>query len=391
MKLKKIYCILLAILIAGSCGMTSVYAAAPENATPKLSIGQVTADKGQEVILPVCISDNPGFAGIRLDVEYDTEIFSLVTEDEEGNSVDAIEKGDVLDVLDSGHLFSKEIEKGCQIFWWNETDKNTDGTLFLIHLKVSEDAEYGKYPINISYYPKDTGNEKENLVEFTCQNGMVEIKSTESMIYGGTVKIKAGQTIDYPVYIKNNPGISSIMVYVRALGDNLQAVTDDEGMIVAERGTFSEKGTVLANDYLSGWKILWYTTEGDQHNDGSVFTLKLKADEEIEEGDISVAVTCMPGNTTDSAGNKVSIDKVARGTLEVRTIRYGDIDNNMQVDFIDAIWLKRYVSGWSGYENIDTEIADLNCDGKVNLKDAAILERYISGWIGYDKLPAAVQ
>ena len=65
--------------------MTSVYAAAPENATPKLSVGQVTADKGQEVILPVCISDNPGFAGIRLDVEYDTEIFSLVTEDEEGN------------------------------------------------------------------------------------------------------------------------------------------------------------------------------------------------------------------------------------------------------------------------------------------------------------------
>ena len=371
--------------------MTSVYAVASENATPQLSVGQITADKGQEVILPVCISDNPGFAGIRLDVEYDTEIFSLVTEDEEGNSVDAIEKGDVLDVFDSGHLFSKEIEKGCQIFWWNETDKNTDGTLFLIHLKISEDAEYGKYPINISYYPKDTGNEKENLVEFTCQNGMVEIKSTESMIYGGTVKIKAGQTIDYPVYIKNNPGISSIMVYVRALGDNLQAVTDDEGMIVAERGTFSEKGTVLANDYLSGWKILWYTTEGDQHNDGSVFTLKLKADEEIEEGDISVAVTCMPGNTTDSAGNKVSIDKVARGTLEVRTIRYGDIDNNMQVDFIDAIWLKRYVSGWSGYENIDAEIADLNCDGKVNLKDVAILERHISGWNGYDKLPAAVQ
>ena len=387
MKLKKLYCILLAILIAGSCGMTSVYAAAPENATPKLSVGQVTADKGQEVILPVCISDNPGFAGIRLDVEYDTEIFSLVTEDEEGNSVDAIEKGDVLDVLDSGHLFSKEIEKGCQIFWWNETDKNTDGTLFLIHLKVSEDAEYGKYPINISYYPKDTGNEKENLVEFTCQNGMVEIKSTESMVYGGTVKIKAGQTIDYPVYIKNNPGISSIMVYVRALGDNLQAVTDNDGMIIAERGSFSEKGTVLANDYLSGWKILWYTTEGDQHNDGSVFTLKIKADEEIEESDIAVSVVCMPDNTTNSEGNKVSIDKVVRGTLKARAIRYGDIDDNMQVDFTDAIWLKRYIAGWTGYENVDTKIADLNGDGKVDLNDAIILEKHIAGDSRYSDLP----
>ena len=366
--------------------MTSVYAAAPENATPKLFVGQIAADKGQEVVLPVCISDNPGLAGIRMDVEYDTEIFSLVTEDEEGNSIDAIEKGDV---LDSGHLFSKEIEKGCQIFWWNETDKKTDGTLFLIHLKVSEDAEYGKYPINISYYPKDTGNEKENLVEFICQNGMVEIKSTESMVYGGTVKIKAGQTIDYPVYIKNNPGISSIMVYLRVLGDNLQAVTDDEGTIIAERGTFSEKGEVLANNYLYGWKILWYTTEGDQHNDGSIFTLKLKAPEDIKEGDIEVSVICMQDNTTDSAGNKVSIDKVARGTLKARAIRYGDIDDNMQVDFIDAIWLKRYIAGWTGYEKVDTQIADLNGDGKVNLYDAIILEKHIAGDSRYSSLPVA--
>lgn len=386
MKLKKLYCILLAILIAGSCGMTSVYAAAPENATPKLFVGQIAADKGQEVVLPVCISDNPGLAGIRMDVEYDTEIFSLVTEDEEGNSIDAIEKGDV---LDSGHLFSKEIEKGCQIFWWNETDKKTDGTLFLIHLKVSEDAEYGKYPINISYYPKDTGNEKENLVEFICQNGMVEIKSTESMVYGGIVKIKAGQTIDYPVYIKNNPGISSIMVYVSIPGSNLQAVTNDEGTIIAERGTFSEKGTVLANAYLNGWRILWYTTEGDQYNDGSIFTLRLKADEEIKEGDIAVSVTCMLDNTTDSAGNKVSIDKVARGTLKARVIRYGDIDDNMQVDFIDAIWLKRYIAGWTGYEKVDTQIADLNGDGKVNLYDAIILEKHIAGDSRYSSLPVA--
>ena len=57
--------------------MTSVYAAAPENTTPKLSAGQVTADKGQEIVLPVYILDNPGLAGIRMDVEYDTEMFSL--------------------------------------------------------------------------------------------------------------------------------------------------------------------------------------------------------------------------------------------------------------------------------------------------------------------------
>lgn len=364
--------------------MTSVYAAAPENTTPKLSAGQVTADKGQEIVLPVYILDNPGLAGIRMDVEYDTEMFSLVTEDEEGNSIDAIEKGDV---LDSGHLFSKEIEKGCQIFWWNETDKNTDGTLFLIHLKVSENVEYGKYPINISYYPKDTGNEKENLVEFTCQNGMVEIKSTESMVYGGTAKIKAGQSIDYPVYIKNNPGISSIMVYVRGFGDNLQAVTDDEGMIIAERGTFSEKGSVLANDYLSGWKILWYTTEGNQRNDGSIFTLRLKASEDIEESDIPVTVTCMPENTVDSEGNRVSISNGGKGTIKVRITRYGDIDDNMAINLADVLYLKRYLAGWDGYSITDRTDADLNCDGNITIEDVAILERHIAGWKGYDSLP----
>lgn len=388
MKLKKLYCILLAILIAGICGMTTVSAADSGNKSPELYAGQAAADKGQEIILPVSVSGNPGIATVRLDVEYDTEIFSLVTEDEEGNSVNAIEKGDV---LDSGNLYSKETEKGCQILWVNETDKKTDGTLFLIHLKISEDAEYAKYPVNISYYPKDTGNEKETLVEFICQNGTIAVESAAPAIYGGTVRIEAGQTVDFPVYIKNNPGVSGIMVYVATGDSKLQVVKDDEGEIIAERGNFSEKGTVLANDYRSGWKVLWYTTEGDQYSDGSIFTLRLKASEDIKAGDIPVTVTCMPENTVDSEGNKVSISSSAKGTIKVRTTIYGDIDDNMTVDLADALYLKRCLAGWDGYSIIDSAAADLNGDDNVTIEDVTILERHIAGWNGYDSLPKSKQ
>ena len=384
MIMKKIYCILLSVLIAGICGIDSAYAADLSNTEAILYSEQVTSSAGEEFVLPICISNNPGIACIRLDIKYDTEIFSIVKNSEDADGAILVEKGEA---VSAGNMMVKETEEGCQLSWWNDSNTIQDGTLFLIHMKTSDDAKDGNYQVDLSYYPQDTGNEKEQLVGFICKKSNIKIESNESTVYAGNIKIKAGQTVDYPVYIKNNPGISAIMVYIRfSAEETVQVVTDGDGGIVVQNGDFTSKGSTIANTYLSGWRVLWYTTEGDQFQDGSLFKLKLKTSENVSEGDIPVYVTCMPDNTTDADGNKVSILNTQNGSLKVRATRYGDIDDSMNVDFADAIWLKRSIAGWSEFQNIDVSIADLNADGKITIEDLTLLERHIAGWKGYEQL-----
>lgn len=381
---RRIFCVILAILITGVFGMTSVYAA---NTTTETTIygGEVKAFSGEEVRFPVYIANNPGIASVRIDLTYDTDVFALIEKNTEGES-DEVEKGDA---LTTGSVVVKSTETGCQIFWWSDKNAKQDGVLFWVRLKSDAASAPGKYDINISYYPKDTGNEKEEVVEAVCKKGSINLETTDSIIYGGTVRIKAGETVEYPFYIKNNPGISSVMLYVRlnSLETGLEAVTDEDNGLVAELGDFTTKGSVLANKYMSGWRIMWYTTDGDQTKDGKLFTLKLKASENITAENVGVTITCMPDNTTNAAGEKVNIRSTVKGTIKVRGILYGDVDDNLKVDFADALYLKRHIAGWDAYKTIDAVTSDLNNDGEVDLQDLIILEQHIAGWTGYQNIP----
>ena len=61
-------------------------------------------------------------------------------------------------------------------------------------------------------------------------------------------------------------------------------------------------------------------------------------------------------------------------------VSLGDVDKSGTVDFVDALYLKRYLADWAGYRNVDMKYADINCDGIVNIEDVSILERYIAGY-----------
>ena len=420
MKLKKMFCLILAILVANICGVASGYAAG----AARVYGGQISALTGGEVKFPIYISGNPGIASIKLDVEFDTEVFSLMdgtedaaeedTEDEstgvdseadsdvdsEGitdeDSGDEAEETEVQPVemgeaLTSGNVISNATDDGCQILWWDTKNAKQDGVLFWVKLKVKDTATTGKYAISVSYYPKDTGNENEKPVELTCQNGSITVNTTDSTIYGGTVRVKAGETLDYPVYIKNNPGLSSVMVYIRLTSSSsgIEAVTDEDGEIIASLGDFSSKGSVLANTYSNGWKIMWYTTDGDQNSDGMLFTIRLKAGDSITAQDLGVSITCMSSNTTNANGDKVSINATSKGTIKLRDRLYGDVDDNLNVDLMDAIYLRRYVAGWDGYTLTDSSVAYLNSDGVIDIADVMVLEKYIARYKGYEMLPVA--
>ena len=379
MRRKRILCLIAVILMVSICGMTSVYAANAETTTV-ISGGDVQAHAGDTVRFPVYIANNPGIASIKIDLTYDTTVFTLA-ENNTATETQAVEKGDA---LTTGSVVAQNTESGCRIFWWNDKNVKQDGVLFWVQLQVSSTAGAEKHGIEISYSAKDTGNEREELVPLLTKKGSITITSTESVVYGGTVRIRAGETIDYPIYIKNNPGISSVMLYVKlnSADTGIEAVAEEGNGLMAELGDFTTKGNVLANQYLSGWRIMWYTTDGDQKGDGSLFTLKLKAGAHVNAKDVQVSITCMPDNTTNAAGDKVSLRAAAKGLIKLREILYGDVDDNLKVDFADALYLKRYIAGWAAYYIVDQAAADVNHDGAIDLKDSILLEQHIAGWSG---------
>lgn len=80
--------------------------------------------------------------------------------------------------------------------------------------------------------------------------------------------------------------------------------------------------------------------------------------------------------------------------VETKTIPkhlYGDVNRDGEVNFVDALCAKRYMAGWTGYQNIDALALDVNCDGNENPDDVkadiTILERHIAGWKNYKTLP----
>lgn len=65
----------------------------------------------------------------------------------------------------------------------------------------------------------------------------------------------------------------------------------------------------------------------------------------------------------------------------------GDVTESGNVDFVDALYLKRHLAGWSGYTAVKKNLADVNGDDKINSGDLMILEHHLAGYSGYEILP----
>lgn len=71
-------------------------------------------------------------------------------------------------------------------------------------------------------------------------------------------------------------------------------------------------------------------------------------------------------------------------------VKYGDVNGDEKVTNADVLYLKRHLTGWTGYEVLPNEAgADVTGDGKVTNADVLYLKRHLTGWTGYESLPKA--
>ena len=194
-----------------------------------------------------------------------------------------------------------------------------------------------------------------------------------AVIEAGSLTTYPGDTIKVPISVRNNPGISSIKL----------TVTYDPAVLGYKGCTFNEALTSIAgsqtvvNDTQSGRVVLSWVVANAAYTDakGDIAVLDFEVKSVAENTSSPVSISYEPESTFD---NNLVDQKflIKNGTVQVNTIRPGDINGDGTVDVNDALLLLNYVCDLRKDEVKGNP--DVNGDGAVNNKDVVILLRYIA-------------
>ena len=217
-----------------------------------------------------------------------------------------------------------------------------------------------------------------NGVIASCEVFVTGVASTNlSRIYIPEVFNSKSEIVTVPVMIEHNPGISFINFTVSYDADKMEPIEISNGDLFD-----SVMGSI---DKENGKVKLIYTSDYDVTEDGVLANIKFKR-KNHEEEITSLSVNYYPSNVLNAANTMVAFT-IADGCLNsYHSTICGDVDENREVDFIDAIYLKRYVAGWSQYQDVSLKTGNLNSDEKINAADVVILENHIAGWTGYEDI-----
>lgn len=215
------------------------------------------------------------------------------------------------------------------------------------------------------------------------QNGACTACGAEDPSYAGTAVIEVGSltaypgdTIEIPVSLRNNPGVTSFKLTVH-YDDTLlsyQSLAFDEAL------TAIKDSSTVVNDEQSGQVTLtWVATGSNYSGSGSVAVLTFKVNAAQENTNTQLSATY----DEDDVFNRDFVNQhflAKAGSVQVNTVRPGDINGDGKVDAMDAMLLLHYVCGLK--QNEVKGNPDVNGDGKTNNKDVVILLRYVAGWEG---------
>ena len=112
---------------------------------PSFSYGRIIA--GEKVRVPVMLENNPGFADLSIEIDYDSAVVEL-TDVQPNNEV--------------GGNFTPAQNYTVRPYvlnWVNDENNNLfNGVLAILTFTIKQDAPLGSYPITVDYYRGITGN-----------------------------------------------------------------------------------------------------------------------------------------------------------------------------------------------------------------------------------------
>lgn len=201
----------------------------------------------------------------------------------------------------------------------------------------------------------------------------------------GSVRGRAGETVDVDVLLLENPGITSMLLNLSYNEDYLTLLSVDDGGLFSD---FDHSDNLSLNPYILSWSD--DLIEEEKASTGKLATLKFKIAENAPGG--SFPITLSYNNENDEIYNKdfYKLDCVIEnGNIDIGGAIIGDVTGDGVVNAFDRTTLARYVAQWTEYpaSSLDLSVADVNNDKTVNTFDRTILARHVAMWTGYEILP----
>ena len=168
---KKVLCSIFAFVIS----LAAAASAAAEGADGSFAITSDSVSAGQKVTLRVSVSDSTELSGFRLFLDYDEDVFTLVSAEE----VDA-----------QSVIFGPEEKVPFTIVWLDalgNTD-DQDGTYAELVFETNEYASPGEYDFTLSYNEKDCIDISGNPLDFSIENGRVTVIESDEKVTTAATK-----------------------------------------------------------------------------------------------------------------------------------------------------------------------------------------------------------
>jgi hypothetical protein len=162
---KPISFLLAIILLFLSIGIAPTVLAA--GATTEIKFGEAEGKVGDEVTVPVTISNNPGISIFFFVVKYDVEGLTFVSADEG----EILTSGTFTPVNDS-------VNGELSLPWFTvDGDIAEDGVLMNLTFRINESAK-GDFELTVRYLPQDIANAMSTQVDCNVMNGKISTGST---------------------------------------------------------------------------------------------------------------------------------------------------------------------------------------------------------------------
>ena len=150
---------MVAVMLVALC--STVFAA--DGAT--MTVGTVDGYRGEKVVVPVVVSNNPGIAAATVTITYDTNNLKL-------------------NKVETGADFPGLLERSAKIVWvtsatdddGNKIDVTANSAIFNLTFTVLDTAADGNYPIELTIAERGGAtNLAEQNVTFTAVNGAIKV------------------------------------------------------------------------------------------------------------------------------------------------------------------------------------------------------------------------
>lgn len=285
--MKKILSLILALLLV--CPVLPVSAAG----SPTLTVGTVTAQKGQSIAVPLTISGNTGICGARFRIDYDQKL--TLTKVDTGTAFAS------LTLTKPGDLTANPV-----FLVWDGTDADTSNGV-IVTLTFTAPQESGSFAVSASYEEGDITDGDLQEVTPVIQNGAVVIPNViSSVTLSGSVTTPVKNAEDRSNL--NGNGVTATVTWAPALENGRFAQNTEYTATVtvspAQGASFAD---TVSLSQLEGFSPFTKNAEGNyvatrtfaRTSDKDAPIAEVPANLTATYGDTlgSITLTNAPGNT----------------------------------------------------------------------------------------------